>query len=117
MHLVDHGSTPRPIDTAIQYRAVHMAVDAFALGRHWDCLGTVDVFVAPPTSQGLAHTALGALKPLPIAMKTVFKYIKDFAKGKIPNLVPASHTQGPHVLIFVRAILASAPCPGPAAPR
>ena len=33
-YLVDHGATPRPIDTAILDCAVHMTVDAFALGRH-----------------------------------------------------------------------------------
>ena len=51
----------------------------------------------------LAHTALGALKPPPIAVKTVSQYIKDFAEGQVPDRVSASHTQGPHVLVFVRA--------------
>ena len=74
-NLVDHGSTPRPFDAAVQYCTVHMTVDAFALARHSDSLGAVDVFVTPPTSQGLAHTALDTLEPLPIAMKTVSKYI------------------------------------------
>ena len=37
-YLVDHGSTPRPIDAAIQDCAVHMTMDAKTLGRHRDCL-------------------------------------------------------------------------------
>ena len=80
-----------------------MTVDQFALGRHRDSFGTIDVLVTPSASQGLAHTALGALKTLPIAMKTVSQYIKDFAKGEIPDFVFAAHTQGPHVLVFVCA--------------
>ena len=46
-HLVDHSSTRRPIDSAIQCCAVHMTVDAFTFGRHGDSFGTV-------ASQGLA---------------------------------------------------------------
>ena len=88
---VDHGTTPRPINAAIQYCTENMTVAAFALGRHWDSFGTVDVFVVPPTSQGFAHTALGALEPLPVEMKTITKYTEGFAEGQIPNLVPASH--------------------------
>ena len=119
---MDHGVAPRSVDTATEDCAVHMTVDAFTFGRRGDCLGTVDVLVSPPASQGLAHTALGALKPLPIEMKTVSKNTKDFAKGEIPNLVPASHTQGPHVLMFcvclsTTVILAWARCPDPATPR
>ena len=34
-YLVDHGQTPRPIDTAIQECTVHMTVDASTLGRRW----------------------------------------------------------------------------------
>ena len=55
----------------------------------------------PPASQGLAHGALSALEPLPISMKTISQYIKDFTKGEIPSSVSALHTQGPHVLMFV----------------
>ena len=91
-YFVDHGATPR----AIQNCAVHMVVDAFTFGRHGDSLGTVDVLVSPPASLGLTHTAS-------IAMKTVSKCIKGFANGEIRNFVPASHTQGPHVLIFESA--------------
>ena len=40
-----------------------MTVDAFTFGRHGDSFGKVDVFVSPPASQGLAHTALGLVKP------------------------------------------------------
>ena len=42
-HIVDHGSTPRPIDAAVQGCAVHMTMDPLALGHHGDCLYTVDV--------------------------------------------------------------------------
>ena len=37
-HLVDRGSTPQPIDTTVQYCAVHMTVHPFAFGRHGDSL-------------------------------------------------------------------------------
>ena len=40
-NLIDHGSTPLPIDAAVQYCVVHMVVDAFAFGRHGDSLGAV----------------------------------------------------------------------------
>ena len=83
-------TTPRPIDTVVQYCAVHMTVDPFALGRHGDSFGTVDVFVSPPTSQGFAHAALGALDTLPVTVKTASQHIKDFAEGQVPHLVPAS---------------------------
>ena len=95
--------TPRPIDAAVQDCAVHMTADALALGRHWDSLGTGDVLVTPPASQGPAHSALDTLKLLPVTVKTVSKYIENLAKGEIPGSVSASHTQGPHVLVFVRA--------------
>ena len=109
-HLVDHGSTPRPIDAAVQSCAVHMTVDLFELGRHGESLGTVDAHVTPPTSQGLAHTALGTLKPIPIAMETVSQYIKDFALH-VKSSCPHSHT-----CLSTSAMPAWAPCPGPTTP-
>ena len=35
-------------------------------------------------------------------MQTVSEYIQRLHKREIPNLVTASHTQGPRVLIFLR---------------
>ena len=56
-YLVDHGATPRPIDTANQDCAVRMTVDALAFGRHGGQSWNGRCHVSPPASQGLAHTA------------------------------------------------------------
>ena len=85
-HLVDHGTTPRPIDTAIQSYAVHMTMDLLALGDHWDCLCTVDVFVTPPASQALAHGAFGALEFLPVPTTAVSWHVKTSQKGRSQTL-------------------------------
>ena len=112
-HFVDHGSTPRPIDTAVQYCAVHMTADPFAFGRHGDSFGTVDVLDSPPTSQGLAHTALDTLKPLPVTVKMVSKYIENFTKWQ------TARSACPRVCVCwsTTVIPACAPCPGPTAPQ
>ena len=69
-----------------------MTVDAFALGRHGESLGTVDVLVTPPTSQGLAHTPFDTLKHLPVTVDTVFQYIKNFSQGEIQGSVSDPYT-------------------------
>ena len=74
------------IDTANQDCAAHMTVDVFTPGRHGDSFGTVDVLVSPPTLRRLARAALGTLKPLPIAMKTVSNYINNFTKERSHTL-------------------------------
>ena len=94
-YFVDHGSTPGPVSAAIQDCAVHMAVDALTLGRHWDCLSTVDAFLTPPTSQGLAHSALAALESLSITMKTATQDIEILTEWQIQDSTSAPHTQGP----------------------
>ena len=62
-YLVDHGATPRPLDTAIQDCPVYMTVDTHTLDFHGDSLRTVDVFMTSPASRCLTHTALDALNP------------------------------------------------------
>ena len=100
-YLVDHDSTPRSVDAAVQDCAVHVAVDAFTLGHHCDCLCTVNVFVTPPASQANAHGAFGTLASLPIPVTAISQDFKDFTKGQIPGSISALHTQGPHVLMRV----------------
>ena len=84
-YFVDHGSTPRPIDAVVEGCAVHLAVDTFAFGHHWNCLRAVDVYITPPASHALAHGAFGTLESLPIPMIAVRHDFKDFTKGEIPS--------------------------------
>ena len=52
----------------LPFRAVlyTLAMDTLALGRHWNCLRAVNVFVTPPTSHALAHGAFDTLESLSI---------------------------------------------------
>ena len=87
-HLVDHVSTPRPVDTGVHYCAVHMTVHPFAFGRHGDSIGTVDLLVSSPASQVVrsAHW-----NPFPSRWKR-YPSTSETAQKKILNFVPASKT-------------------------
>ena len=81
-----NGNGPIPIHTAVKHNAEHMTDHSLALSLQWNTPWTVNINVAPPTSNSFAQCLFHSLCTFPFTIETISQHIGDFRENRSHSL-------------------------------